>query len=79
MKKYNLVSSYTTKQFKVHKSTCNQAKISNIVDRKFDGRQDLEVIVSDLTYVRVGGKGNIMAFINEKLSLAQKEKLKRRR
>lgn len=56
MKKYNLVSNYTIKQFKVHKSTCNQAEIGNVVDRKFDGRQDLEVIISDLTYVKVAGK-----------------------
>ena len=56
MRKYNLVSNYTIKQFKVHKSTCNQAKINNIVDRKFDGRQDIEVIISDLTYVKVAGK-----------------------
>lgn len=53
MHKYGLVSSYTVKQFKVHKSSCNEDKIENKVDRKFDNREDLEVVVSDLTYVRV--------------------------
>lgn len=56
MHKYGLVSSYTVKQFKVHKSTCNEDLIENKVDRKFDNREDLEVVVSDLTYVRVKDK-----------------------
>lgn len=53
MDKYGLVSNYTIKQFKVHKSTCNEDKIANEVDRKFNDRDYLEVVVSDLTYVRV--------------------------
>lgn len=56
MDKYGLVSSYTIKQFKVHKSTCNEDKIANEVDRKFNDREYLEVVVSDLTYVRVRDK-----------------------
>ena len=56
MKKYNLVSNYTVKQFKVHKTGCNNDRIDNVVNRKFDERNNLEVIVSDLTYVRVRNK-----------------------
>ena len=56
MDKYGLVSNYTIKQFKVHKSTCNEDKIANEVDRKFNGRDYLEVVVSDLTYVKVRDK-----------------------
>ena len=56
MDKYGLVSNYTIKQFKVHKSTCNEDKIVNEVDRKFNNRDYLEVVVSDLTYVKVGSK-----------------------
>ncbi len=51
MDKYGLVSNYTIKQFKVHKSSCNEDKIANEVDRKY-----LEVVVSDLTYVRIRNK-----------------------
>lgn len=56
MDKYGLVSNYTIKQFKVHKSTCNEDKIANEVDRKFNDRDYLEVVVSDLTYVKVRDK-----------------------
>lgn len=56
MKKYDLVSNYTVKQFKVHKTGCNNDKINNIVNREFDKRNNLEVVVSDLTYVRVRDK-----------------------
>ncbi len=51
MDKYGLVSSYTIKQFKVHKSTCSAEEIANEVDRKFSGREYFELVVSDLTYV----------------------------
>ena len=54
MTKEGLVSSYTKARFKTQKQTCNEAVIENIVDRKFHDRSKLEVVVSDLTYVRVG-------------------------
>lgn len=53
MDKYGLVSNYTIKQFKVHKTSCNEEKINNKVERKFNDREQLEVVISDLTYVRV--------------------------
>ena len=56
MDKYGLVSNYTIKQFKVHKTSCNEDKIDNKVDRKFNDREYLEVVISDLTYVRVRDK-----------------------
>ncbi|MCM1508641.1 MAG: IS3 family transposase [Ruminococcus flavefaciens] len=56
MDKYGLVSNYTIKQFKVHKNSCNEEKIENKVDRKFNDRERLEVVISDLTYVRVRDK-----------------------
>ena len=54
MKQEGLVSTYTTAQFKPQKDKCNEAKIENILDRKFDDQQYRNVVVSDLTYVRVG-------------------------
>ena len=53
MKKYGLVSNYTVKQYKVYKTKCNEEKIENEVARKFNNRRHLEVVVSDLTYVKV--------------------------
>ena len=56
MAKYALVSTYTAKHFKVHSTSCNEDVIENIVNREFDNRNKLDVVVSDLTYVNVQGK-----------------------
>ncbi len=58
-----LVSNYTVKQFKVQKSSCNEDKINNIVDREFNRNKKLDVVVSDLTYVNVAGKWNYICLI----------------
>lgn len=63
MKIYGLVSKYTVKQYKVHSTKCNEEKIENIVNRKFDRDQSLDVVVSDLTYVNVNGKWNYICLI----------------
>ncbi|MDH6604364.1 putative transposase [Bacilli bacterium PM5-9] len=52
--KYNgLVSAYTVKKYRSHKTKVNEANIENKVNREFNNRVIKEVIVSDLTYVRV--------------------------
>lgn len=56
MEKYSLVSSYTVAQYKVHRKGCNEANVPNTVNREFKDREKLEVVVSDLTYVRVNKK-----------------------
>jgi transposase InsO family protein len=56
MNKYGLVSNYTIKQFKNHNSKVNNDNIPNIVDRNFNNRDLLEVVITDLTYVRVLNK-----------------------
>lgn len=63
MAKYGLVSNYTIKQFKVHKSNCNEDKTSNLVKREFNDKDELEVVVSDLTYVNVKGKWNYICIL----------------
>lgn len=63
MKQEGLVSNYTTAQFKVHRTICNEAKIENIVERQFDGREHLNVVESDLTYVRVGNAWNYICIL----------------
>ena len=59
----SLVSNYTVKQFKVHKSTCNEDKVENKVNREFNREEKLDVVVSDLTYVNVQGKWNYICLI----------------
>lgn len=63
MKANSLVSNYTIAQYKVHHTTCNESVTPNIVDREFDNRDKLEVAVSNLTYVRVGGRWNYVCTI----------------
>lgn len=56
MREMGLVSTYTVAQFKVHPTKPSEAPIRNELDRQFDQQKRLSVIVSDLTYVRVGPK-----------------------
>lgn len=56
MKQEGLVSSYTVANFKPQPTPCNESKTANLLEQQFDGKKHLEVIVSDLTYVRVGNK-----------------------
>lgn len=58
-----LVSNYTVKQFKVQKAKYNEDKIANKVNREFNRKEKLEVVVSDLTYVNVKGKWNYICLI----------------
>lgn len=54
MKQEGLVSKYAVAQYKLHIASCNDDKIENVVDRNFNQQEHLNVVVSDLTYVRVG-------------------------
>ena len=63
MKQEGLVSNYTTAQFKPHKDACNESKIENVLDRQFQGREYRNVVVSDLTYVRVGTQWNYICVL----------------
>lgn len=63
MKQEGLVSTYTTAQFRPLKDSCNESKVENIVDRNFDDQPYREVVVSDLTYVRVGMSWNYICVL----------------
>lgn len=63
MREKGLVSNYTVAQYKVHKHGSNEDKAKNEVNREFQDRGHLEVVVSDLTYVRVAGKWNYVCII----------------
>ncbi|WP_411954739.1 IS3 family transposase [Alkalibacillus sp. S2W] len=54
MKEQGLVSKYTVAQFKPMKSQANESEIGNSLNREFDQSEPHKVMVSDLTYVRVG-------------------------
>jgi transposase InsO family protein len=53
MKQLGISSVYTKKQYKSRPGKANNTAIPNVLAREFDGRAPFEVIVSDLTYVRV--------------------------
>lgn len=63
MKQEGLVSSYTVAQFKSHVPKCNKDKVENVVDRKFKGQLEYSVVVSDLTYIRVGMSWNYICVL----------------
>ena len=59
-----LVSVYTNKKYRLYKSTVNKSTTTtNAVNREFDDRKQFEVVVSDLTYVRVGHTWNYICTI----------------
>ncbi len=62
--RYNgLVSAYTTKKYRPYKDHINNENQPNIVERKFHDKSQGEVIVSDLTYVRVGNDWNYICIL----------------
>jgi transposase InsO family protein len=63
MKKYNLISKYTLKHSKRHSREVNHDAIPNIVNREFADREPLEVVVSDLTYIKCGGRWHYICLL----------------
>ena len=53
MKKSGLVSSYTKASYKPVNMKIPENKTGNLLNRKFKSKNPLEILVSDLTYVRV--------------------------
>lgn len=63
MRQEGLISTYTVAQFKSHVAKCNEDKIKNVVDCKFNNQPQHNVVVSDLTYVRVGMSWNYICLL----------------
>jgi transposase InsO family protein len=63
MKKYGLVSKYTLKHAKTCSESVNNDPIANKVNRKFQDRKPLEVVVSDLTYVKCAGRWHYICLL----------------
>ena len=65
MKKYCLVSNYTIKQYKPKRNAPNNDTTPNIVNREFNDRNLREVVVRDLTYVKVNNKWHYICILLE--------------
>lgn len=63
MKQEGLVSNYTTAQFKPQKDASNESKTENVLNRQFQNREYRDVVISDLTYVRVGTRWNYICVL----------------
>ena len=63
MAKYDLSSKYVISRSKRRKTKVNEETKPNIVNREFDGRKSMEVVVSDLTYVKVSGKWHYICLL----------------
>lgn len=54
MQKHHLVSAYTKAKYKPYSKGCNEKDIPNLLERQFTRKRQLDVVVSDLTYIKVG-------------------------
>jgi len=63
MQRYGLVSNYTKASYRHHYRGSNQANTPNLLDRNFKRQVKLDVVVSDLTYVRVGQSWHYICLI----------------
>ncbi|MCI8410105.1 MAG: IS3 family transposase [Lachnospiraceae bacterium] len=63
MKQEGLVSNYTTAQFKPQKDRCKESKAENVLNRQFNEHSYRNVVVSDLTYVKVGKQWNYICVL----------------
>ena len=63
MRSNGLVSAYTIKKYRPHKYKINNEVQPNLLERHFDEKNPYEVVVSDLTYVRVGNAWNYICIL----------------
>jgi putative transposase len=63
MQENSLVSVYTKPQFKPLPTQVNEEPVHNEINREFNQRERLQVVASDLTYVRVNGGWNYVCVL----------------
>ena len=63
MRPNGLVSAYTIKKYRPNKDKVNNEVQPNLLDRQFGEKAPYEVVVSDLTYVRVGNNWNYICIL----------------
>ena len=54
---------HTRKKYRKQKQQVNEATTPNLLDRQFDNQEELAVVVSDLTYVRVREKWHYICIL----------------
>ena len=70
MDKHGLVSKYVLRRKKRKRKEVNEESKPNLLDRQFDHRRTLEVVVSDLTHVKIAGRGHYICLL---LDVANRE------
>lgn len=70
MKTLGLVSKYTLANFKIYKDKSNDSSVTNELQRKFTPGTNRNVLVADLTYVRVNQQWHYLCII---ITLATRE------
>ena len=63
MEKYSLVSKYTLKRKNRRKADVNNDSVPNMVERGFTDRKPMEVVVSDLTYIKCAGRWHYICLL----------------
>jgi len=63
MKCRGLKSAYTRPKYKSHNKKVNEVAVANLLERQFNNQEYLAVVVSDLTYVRVGSKWHYVCIL----------------
>ena len=63
MNQKGLVSAYTRKKYKLCAAMASEAEAPSVLDRELDGHPPHTHIVSNLAYVRVGGKWNYVCLL----------------
>ncbi|MEK4230224.1 DDE-type integrase/transposase/recombinase [Solibacillus sp. FSL H8-0538] len=65
MKQLSISSNYTVAYYKPQKKSSNEAIVANVLNREFHQEKELSVLVSDLTYVRVGKKWHYVCLFTD--------------
>lgn len=63
MNELGIQSKYAQPSYKPMKTPPNEESVGNVLDREFQVEESMSVLVSDLTYVRVGKRWNYVCFL----------------
>ncbi|OLO28108.1 transposase [Alkalihalophilus pseudofirmus] len=63
MKELGIQSKYAQPSYKPMKSQPNEESVRNVLDQEFRVSEEMSVLVSDLTYVKVGQQWNYVCFL----------------
>ena len=63
MKELGIVSKYTQASYKPMSTQPNEESVRNVLNREFQVDKEMSVLVSDLTYVKVGNRWNYICFL----------------